>query len=183
MNHQGTKVLETKRLILRPFAIDDAQAMYRNWAGDPLVTRYLTWPAHASADISRMLLADWTERYQQPDFYQWAIELKEIGEPIGSIAVVDIRQTVEEAVIGYCIGKQWWGKGIVAEAGKAVVSYLFEQVGFNRISATHDTENPNSGKVMQKIGMQYEGTHRKSGRNNRGIVDEAVYAILKDDIK
>lgn len=183
MKHQGTKKLETDRLILRPFTIGDAHAMYANWAGDEDVTRFLTWPPHASADVSRYLLSDWTARYAQPDYYQWAIELKEMNEPIGSIAVVEIRERVDELVIGYCIGKSWWGEGIMPEAGRAVIAYLFDQVGANRISATHDANNPNSGRVMQKIGMQYEGTHRQGGKNNQGIVDEVVYAILQEDWK
>lgn len=183
MKHQGTKRLETERLILRPFTMDDTQPMYDNWACDPEVTKYLTWPPHGSADVTRMLLKDWTTRYLQPDYYQWAIELKETTQPIGSIAVLEIRKAVDEAVIGYCLGKNWWGKGIMAEAGKAVVAYLFETVECNRISATHDTNNPNSGRVMQKIGMKYEGTHRKGGKNNQGINDEAVYAILMEDYR
>ena len=181
MQHQGTKYLETDRLILRPYTVEDAQAMYDHWAKDPDVTKYLTWPPHESAEATRMLLENWTANYEQPDYYQWAIELKEIGSPIGGISVVECREIVDEAVIGYCLGKNWWGKGLMPEAAKAVVSFLFEEVGCNRISATHDTNNPNSGRVMQKIGMQYEGTHRKSGKNNQGIVDEAVYAILRED--
>lgn len=157
--------------------------MYRNWASDPQVTKYLTWPPHASADVSRMVLGDWTARYLQMDYYQWAIELKEIGEAIGSLSVVEINENVEGMVIGYCIGKNWWGKGIMPEAGSAVIQYLFEDVGCNRIAAVHDKNNPNSGRVMQKMGMQYEGTHRSSGRNNQGIVDEVVYAILREEYK
>jgi len=183
MKHQGTKQLGTERLILRRFVMEDAQAMYQNWACDGEVTKYLTWPPHSSPDVSHMVLSDWTARYAQADYYQWTIELKELNEPIGSIAVVEIRERVDELVIGYCIGRPWWGKGIVAEAGKAVIAYLFDQVEANRISATHDANNPNSGRVMKKIGMQYEGTHRQGGKNNQGIVDEVVYAILKDDWK
>ena len=65
------------------------------------------------------------------------------------------------------------------EAGRAVVKYLFEEVGLNRIAAYHDTNNPNSGRVMQKIGMTYEGTLRSACHNNQGIVDEKWYSILK----
>ena len=59
MKHIGTKNIETERLILRRFTLDDADAMYRNWASDDEVTKYLTWPAHSSVDITKMVLADW----------------------------------------------------------------------------------------------------------------------------
>ena len=60
-------ILETERLILRRFTLDDADAMYRNWASDDEVTKYLTWPAHSSVDITKMVLADWVESYKNDD--------------------------------------------------------------------------------------------------------------------
>ena len=89
MKHCGTQTLETKRLILRRFTVRDADAMYTNWASDPEVTRYLTWPAHAGVETSRAVLADWTAAYAQESCYQWAIVLKDrADEPIGSIGAV-----------------------------------------------------------------------------------------------
>lgn len=79
------------------------------------------------------------------------------------------------------IGRRYWGNGYTAEAAKAVIAFLFDEVGANRIAARHDTNNPNSGKVMQKAGMKYEGTLRQCDRNNQGLVDCSVYAILKSE--
>ena len=92
MNHKGTKRIETKRLILRPFRMEDAEPMYRNWASDQEVTRYLTWNAHTSVEDTKQILTSWTESYSGPANYQWAIELKETGEPIGSIAAVEMNE-------------------------------------------------------------------------------------------
>ena len=92
MNHKGTKQLETVLLILRPFRMADADAMYRNWASDPGVTRYLTWNPHTSAEDSKQVLASWTESYSNPAYYQWAIVLKALGEPVGSISAVTINE-------------------------------------------------------------------------------------------
>ena len=72
MNHLGTKILKTDRLLLRPFQLTDAEAMYRNWASDPDVTRFLTWPTHTSPEVSAKVLADWVGQYGKPEFYQWA---------------------------------------------------------------------------------------------------------------
>lgn len=181
LTHKGTEVIETPRLILRPFTTDDAQAMFDNWASDPEVTRFLTWPAHASVEISRMVLEDWEKSYESKEYYQWALELKEVGQPIGSISVVRRNDHTEETEIGYCLGKAWWHQGIMSEALSMVINFLFSSVGVNRVAARHDLNNPRSGCVMKKCGMQYEGTTRAGDRNNQGICDAAHYAILRSD--
>ena len=183
LTHKGTRTIETPRLILRKALREDAQPMFRNWASDPDVTKYLTWPTHGSVAISEMVIDSWLGEYEKENYYQWMIVLKELGEPIGSISVVRQNERVEEAEIGYCIGSRWWNKGLVSEALAAVIEYLFEEVGMNRIAARHDPNNPNSGRVMRKCGMEYEGTLRAADRNNQGICDAAHYAILRGDWK
>ena len=181
LNHQGTKKLGTERLILRQFKIDDYAEMYNNWASEDTVTKFLTWPAHANQDVTKSVLADWIPKYADKTFYNWAIELKEENKLIGNISVVDYREETLSAVLGYCMGSRWWGKEIMPEAVRVVLKYLFEEVGFNRIAANHDKNNPKSGRVMQKIGMTYEGTLRSAGFCNQGIIDEVWYSILKSE--
>ena len=182
MNHCGTRQIETKRLVLRQFVVEDAEAMFRNWTSDPEVTKYLTWPPHASVDVSRAVLNDWTASYSKQNYYQWAIVLNENGEcPIGSIGAVDINDDVSVVQIGYCLGQRWWYRGIMSEALNAVIDFFFNEVGANRIEARHDPRNPHSGMVMEKCGMKYEGTLRSSDRNNQGICDASWYAILKSE--
>ena len=182
MEHLGTIKLETERLVLRRFRLDDAMDMYRNWASDPEVTKFLTWPTYDKPEMANDILKLWESNYEKQDFYQWAIELKAIGQPIGSISVVRLNDQVQSAEIGYCIGRAWWRKGITSEALERVIQFLFDDVGMNRIEARHDVNNPGSGKVMQKCGMQLEGIHRQADWNNQGICDEARYAILKSDL-
>lgn len=181
LTHKGTKTLETKRLILRRACVEDAVPLFRNWASDPDVTRFLTWPAHESVEVSRLVAESWAAESEKEDYYQWMIVWKEINEPIGSISVVAFDPKVNKAEIGYCIGKNWWGKGIVAEALSAVMDYLFREVGVNRIEARHDVKNPRSGAVMKKCGMAYEGIARQAGRNNQGICDICSYGVLAED--
>ena len=76
LNHQSTKKLETERLVLRQFRIDDYVEMYNNWACEDIVTKYLTWPTHANQDVTKSVLTDWVSKYVNNDFYNWAIELK-----------------------------------------------------------------------------------------------------------
>ena len=181
LTHKGTQTIETPRLILRRAIREDTDPMFRNWASDPEVTKFLTWPPHANIGVTQTVLECWLAEYEKADYYQWMIVLKEIGEPIGSISVVRQNDAVEEAEIGYCIGSQWWHKGVMSEALSAVIEYLFTEVGMNRIAARHDPNNPHSGGVMRKCGMVYEGTTRASDKNNQGICDAAHYAILRRD--
>ena len=182
MKHCGTKRLETERLVLRKFVIEDAEAMFRNWASDSEVTIYLTWSAHDSVEASRTVLEEWTAKYVNDNFYQWAIALKEDeANPIGSISAVNLNEDVSLVHIGYCIGRPWWHRGITSEALKAVIDFFFDEVEANRIESRHDPRNPHSGMVMRKCGMKYEGTMRSSDRNSLGICDMCWYGILKSD--
>ena len=181
MKHLGTKKIETQRLVLRQFTPEDAEAMFRNWASDPEVTKYLTWPAHADPGVSRWVTEGWVSHYKEENFYQWAIVPKELGEPVGSISAVKVDEDAQWVEIGYCIGKAWWRQGFVSEALNAVMDFFFEQVGVLRIQARHDPRNPNSGAVMRKCGMKYEGTLRRADRNNQGICDASVYGILREE--
>lgn len=181
MKHLGTKRIETKRLILRPFLMEDAQVMYKNWASDDEVTKFLTWPTHSNSEISKKVTESWVAEYEKDHFYQWCIELKSAQEAIGSISIVHINDDTQAVEVGYCIGRQFWNQGITSEALDAIVSFFFEEVGVNRIQARHDTNNPNSGKVMQRCGFQLEGVHRQADKNNMGICDAAYYGILAKD--
>ena len=182
MRQIGTVQLETERLILRRFVSDDADAMFANWCADSDVTKYLTWPPHSSIEVTRQTLSDiWLSKYEQPDFYQWAIVVKAINEPIGSIGVVKNDERTKMVHIGYCIGKAWWHKGYTFEALIRLVRFFFEDVGVNRIESRHDPRNPNSGNVMLKAGLKYEGTSLESDWNNQGICDAANYALLARD--
>lgn len=181
MEHKGTKTIETERLLLRQFNENDADAMFRNWESDDKVTEFLRWKTVTDISTAEQILCDWIQEYNNSDFYQWAIVLKEIEEPIGTISVVEKNDNLDIVHIGYCIGSKWWNLGITSEAFKAIISFFFEEVGVNRIESQHDPNNPNSGKVMQKCGLKYEGTLRKADWNNKGIVDACIYSLLKSE--
>lgn len=182
MQHKGTVLIETDRLILRKFKTSDSIAAYNNWMSDNEVTKYLRWCTNKNADESKEIIEMWVNDYLKDNFYQWAITLKSMGdEPIGTISVVDQDDQLNILHIGYCIGSKWWNKGIVSEAFAGIIPFLFEEVKANRIESQHDPLNPNSGKVMKKCGLKYEGTLRQADVNNQGIVDAAMYSILASE--
>ena len=181
MNKIGTQRLETHRLILRRYRIEDAEDMFNNWASDPEVTKFLTWPTHSTVEVTRMLVNNWISRYDDGGYFNWAIEWKETGSVIGNIAVVKLNEQTEAADMGYCMSRAFWGRGIMPEALRAVMDYLFDTVGMSRIAACHDVNNPKSGRVMEKAGMKMEGILRGAGKNNIGICDEVWHAALRSD--
>jgi ribosomal-protein-alanine N-acetyltransferase len=181
MTHKGTVTLETERLILRKFSPDDAEPMYRNWASDPEVSRTVMWQTHDSLEATQKVIASWVEDYESPAKYEWAIVLRSLGEPIGSIAAMSANDDVRAVTVGYNIGKAWWGNGYVTEALNMVIRFLFEEVGLNRIQADYLTINPASGAVMRKCGLKFEGIKRQCIFSKGKIYDLAMYAILAED--
>ena len=182
MKNKGSKTIETKNLILRKFEMEDAEAMYKNFASDADVTKFLTWQPYSSVEDAKEVLRNWIPQYENLDTYRWAITVKENGnEPIGSIDIVNSRFEIGKVEFGYCISKNWWHKGVTSEALKALIDFFIKEVGVNRIEATHDVKNVNSGKVMMKCGLKYEGTMRQASRNNQGICDISIYSLLAEE--
>ena len=181
ITHKGTQTIHTERLTLRRFTPNDAQPMFDTWANDERVTRFLTWVPHGTVDVTKYIINDWCNSYEKEDFYNWAIEFE--GKLIGNIAVVSIDENREHCELGYCIGFDFWGKGIMSEAVKAVINFLFNEIDFYRIGITPAIKNPASGKVAQKCGLKHEGIKRGYFKSNNGeFLDTAFYSILKSDI-
>jgi len=181
MKHLGTVAIETERLILRRFRAEDAHCAFRNWMSSGRVTEYLRWKPHSDEHVTEMVLQSWISRYVEPSFYQWTIELKSIGEPVGAIGVNETDDRCELVEIGYCLGEKWWHQGIMSEALAAVIRFFFEEVGLNRVEAEHDARNVNSGLVMKKCGMTFEGMKRQADFNNTGVVDTCIYGLLREE--
>ena len=178
--HKGTKTLKTKRLILRKFVVDDYNDMFNNWASDERVTRYLTWLPHESPQVTRQLLESWCSSYDNENTYNWAIELG--GKVIGGISVVRLSEKSECAELGYCMGYNWWNQGLMTEAARAVISFLFSEVGVHRVCIAHAVKNPASGRVAQKCGLTYEGTLRDYFKMSEGVFEGRMYySVLRDE--
>lgn len=181
MQHLGTKLLETERLILRKMTMQDAQSMYTNWANNDEVTRFVTWYPYDNVEDVRKRLIRLEEMYVENNFYSWGIELKESQQLIGEISFVDFSEKHETATLGYIIGKEFWGQGYMAEAVNRLINFAFKDLNLYRIQAFYDVRNPNSGRVMEKAGMKYEGTLRDCRIVKGERVTLKQYAILVTD--
>ena len=172
--------LEMKRLILLPFVLQDADAVFQNWAADPEVTRFLSWKPHQTVAVTKAVIASWQKDYRGSGRCHWGIVRKETGGLIGNIAVVESGR--DWAELGYCIGRACWGQGIVTEGARAVIDYLFSETALSSIRARHHPDNPASGAVMHKAGMRFIKIEPNGGRLNTGEPhDVALYSLDREE--
>ena len=180
LTHHGTKTLTTQRLELRRFKQGDETQMFNNWTSDMRVAKYLSWDPHKTLDDSKAVVEKWMKRSENIDRYDWGIELD--GNLIGVINVIGFSERDEWCELGYCMGYNYWNKGYMTEAVKAVINYLFSEVGFHRIVIRNATENPASGKVAEKCGLRLEGIQRGYMKSRLGgFYDMEERAILRED--
>lgn len=179
----GTQVIETERLILRRFTKDDATDMFNNWINDKEVQSNYGEPVYENIEAVNELLDKWIKKYDNSDFYRWAIVLKENNQCIGQIAFCSISLDCSYADIEYCIGRGYQRKGYASEALSGVITFTFEKTGLNRLQAFHRGQNISSGKVLQKSKMKYEGTLRQTifYTEANEFDDKIYYGILKDE--
>ena len=182
LTHKGTVTIETERLILRRFQLTDAYAMFNNWANDDEVCKFVNFTPHRNIDVTKDIIRHWVDSYGNNEVYNWAILPKNYGKAIGSISVVEAMNNNFTCGVGYAMGKNYWYQGIMTEVLKGVTDYLFSEVGYNRIQSRHDTQNPASGRVMEKAGMKLEGTMRQDKLRKDGTFgDTNIWAILRKE--
>ena len=179
MIHKGTVSLESERLNLRQFVESDIGVAFNNLFSDGEVAKFVNWVRYTSLDAAKDYINRIIRSYQSPSFYNWAIVPKEVGEVVGSISAIMLSESTAKVQLGYCIGSRWWHQGFASEALSTVVPFFFDEVNVNRIDAFHEPNNPNSGKVMEKCGMRYEGTLREYFLTDHGLIDACMYSLLR----
>ena len=138
-------------MVLSKFNFDDAYIMYAYWANDERVTKFLSWKPHQNISETKKILDDWIKNYKADNYYNWCIEFG--NEIIGNISVIEINKDINGAEIGYCLGYNWWGKGIMPEAIRAVCKFLSNETCLDLVYAGYNVENQKSGQVLQKSGF------------------------------
>ncbi len=178
----NTKTLETDRLILRKFTIDDAEGAYNNWCTDPNTSKYLNWEPHKNVEETKEFISKKLSRYEE-GLYNWVVELKDTHEVIGSIGEEGKSSKHKTIALGYCYGSKYWNNGYGTEALKRVLEYLLTEQDFYLVEANYRSSNPASGRIMQKAGMKYDGTLRERKVNPDGSrADTICYSITKDEL-
>lgn len=167
--------IDGDRIYLRPIQLSDAEDMHE-YASDDETTRFVFEPHESLEDtkenIARYFLASPLGKY--------AIVLKDSHKMIGTIDL-RVEEDHKKAELGYTLSKAYWNRGYTTEAGKLLIRLGFEVLELQRIFAFHDERNLASGKVLEKLGMTYEGTFRNNRVSKREIITDKIYAIIKED--
>lgn len=174
------QIIETNRLILRPWQNSDAESLYK-YAKDPQVGPSAGWPVHTSVENSREIIHS---VLSGPNTF--AVVLKETNEAIGSIGLMcgedtELTDKVNECELGYWIGVPYWGLGLIPEAAEALIDYAFEHLHMQSIWCGYFSHNTKSLRVQEKCGFVYH--HTEYGKRFPlidEIYDECVTLLTKD---
>ena len=173
-------VLETERLILRPFKQSDAEQV-RKLADREEITLTTNLPYPYTLEIAKGWIKTHDPTFHQGRGVTYAITLKYTCELIGTISLMDITKNSNHARIGFWIGVPFWNNGYCTEAGRAVIEYGFVKRGLNRIYTGYMISNLASGRVLGKLGMKYEGTQRQHITKMGEYEDLVLVGLLRSE--
>jgi RimJ/RimL family protein N-acetyltransferase len=172
--------LETERLLLRRLELNDAPLVYDYMREREIAANTLLIPYPYPEGAAEEWITSSQESFDEGEAYSFALVLKTENCFIGALGIhpnADHRR----AELGYWLGKPYWNKGYITEAACRVIQFGFEELNLNRIYANYFTHNPASARVMQKVGMTFEGIMRGHYLKWGEFVDVGMYAILKAD--
>lgn len=150
-----TPNLETERLLLRTFTEDDTKDVFECWESDPDVSRYMCWESHNDINRTRSFISREISKIQDEQWFRWAIVCKESNQLIGT-CLIYFNEDEDCWDMAYNLGKRYWGKGYTTEAMKVALKFAIETLGVHEFASCHAVENPASGRVMQKLGFQFD---------------------------
>jgi ribosomal-protein-alanine N-acetyltransferase len=172
--------LHTPRLLLRRLRMEDAQDIFA-YACDPQMTPFVFWEPHRTPDDTREYLQRTLEGYAAGAAPAWGVQHLVDGVIIGSCAFHDVSTMHLRGEIGYALARKYWRQGLMTEAVRALLEYGFATLRLNRIEARCDVENTGSWKVMQKVGMKFEGVLRQNIILHGRARDARMYAVLREE--
>ena len=172
--------LATPRLTLRKMLVSDTADMYE-YASRPDVTKFLTWYPHPDRDYTMEYLQYLGNRYAAGMFYDWAVVYEPDCKMVGTCGFTAFHCASDSAEVGYVINPDYWGKGIATEALQSVLEFGFDTLGLHRIEARFFEENERSRRVMEKVGMRFEGVHREGMLVKGNYINVGVCSILEQE--
>lgn len=182
INHTGTVPLETDRLVLRRTVKSDIDEFFFIQL-NPNIRRYLG-TNRLGDDLEKNRKYFNEEKYNELNYYRWTIVRKEDNKILGCIYLNIHDEKARTAGIDYWIREDAWGNGYTTEASRKILNFAFDTLNINRIESCGGKDNPGTYKVMEKIGLKYEG-ERKEGifYYYGGLEDLVLYGITKEEYK
>ena len=180
MKFAAFEELETARLRLRKLDLGDLYEYYENLYGDGSVTKYMTFDAHQDIGESLESLQQAVERYDEPDFYRWAVERKEDEALIGVADLLSFEEETSTCSFAYMFAENCWNQGYATETMEALFRFAFEKLEVERIVADHMAANGASGAVMRKLGMTATGVIPGKYEKHGQVHDAVCYELARD---
>ena len=177
---KGLPILETEHFYLRKINTDDIPVIFE-YGSNPNVSKQVSWETHQTVADTRAFVDMIVEGYEQGTKALWGMELKSTGKLVGTIDFVTIQERHRKAEIGYVLSEDCWGKGYMTEAARRIISFGFEELQLERIQARCFVENEGSARVMEKVGMSFEGTMRNAMFAKGKFHDLKMFAIVSED--
>jgi len=178
----GLPTLHTERLILRPFVLSDAPEVQRLAGEREIAATTINIPHPYEDGVAEEWINKHAERFEKGEIADFAICDRENGHLIGATALF-LSLSNERAELGYWVGKPYWGKGYCTEAAREMLRFGFEELDLNRIFAHYMGNNPASGRIMEKLGMKYEGCMRQHVKKWGELLDMIFYSIIKSEYR
>ena len=172
--------LETRRMVLRRLLASDLKDIFE-YATDEAVARYTLWEAHKTLDETRTFIGFANAMPKRGEGMVWGVYHKADHKLIGTCGFGAYAPQHARAELGFALSKKYWRRGLMTEASNCILQYLFMTLGLNRVEARCDMENTASARVLQKLGMSFEGVLRQQCRLKGEFRDIRMYSILRDE--
>ena len=172
--------LETERLLLRPFRLEDAPVVHRLASAREIAEMTLTIPHPYPDGAAEGWISRHAASFERGEAVDFAIVVRDDDTLVGAVGL-GLQPEHDRAELGYWIGVPYWGRGYATEAAAAVLGYAFGTLGLHRVFAFHYAKNAASGRVLQKIGMTHEGRRRAHTLKWGEYLDNETYGILRDE--
>lgn len=173
--------LQTSRLRLRRITPEDAPVFFSRLGGRADVTEHMLWKPHTDVAESVASIRKAMRRYETGESCRWAIAESSSDSLIGIIDLIPVAGRETKFTFAYMLGREFWGHGYGTEALKAVLDFAFRECGALEVCADHFAENPSSGAVMRKAGMEYVDTIAQKYEKNGNFHDAPQYRITRED--
>lgn len=174
-------VIDLGEYILREQTLEDAEA-FLEYYGDPVVNEYIVSSIPSDVEEAKIELKYWINVFNYNDGIYFAIARKSDNKMIGSVGVSGVNRTHNRIEASYDLAKEYWNKGVMSKALRAVVEYVFREKEFNRIEAYAMPNNVGSYRVLEKCGFIFEGNLRGHRYHRGEYVDIGIYSILRGDV-
>ena len=172
-----TPILETKRMLLRPIYVSDAEHIFKTWTSDEDVAKYMIWDTHETVEETIEWLKIEESNLMSDKNYTWGMVLKENDELFGTIGL-NYKDEEKCFAIGYNIAKKYWSMGLTTEAGKRVIEFAQKELGQKKFFCRHALDNIGSMKVMTKLGFKYVKDGSYSSFSGKKHFDSKDYYLI-----